>query len=304
MEEGEEFVGRLLAHLDPEYLILLMKNEIFVGGGVGETVADEERLTDWDHSFDNIFMIKFRNPKRSRLIGTFLDMLYRLDHPLYLGIMEGVKNELATELEELAYRFRSGRLADLGFPSREEALEAYAPLDPDRYRCPEPKAPLRGIEGIVSFLPQEESFLQRALSRGGEETFVEFTYLVNSVLVAEGGDSADPANLRTVLERVHGFLTIGLESLSGNHDDKAAEMVRTVPLKDLFRVGLGVVRKLRSPGAGAPAGSERESVLRGVNSTIPTFWQGLDPQPRESYRPFRSMADVRSIRNFLEGTEH
>ena len=75
------------------------------------------------------YFISFRNPKHARLIGTFLDFVYRHDHNLYIQLMEEVRLEVESEVEELAYNFRSGRLADLGFPERDEALGSLVPAD-------------------------------------------------------------------------------------------------------------------------------------------------------------------------------
>ena len=82
---------------------------------LGELLPDDERTADWDHSFDNLYFISFKNPKNSRLIGTFLDVVFRGDRHLYQSLMEGVKNEVESELEEEAFAFRTGRMADLGF---------------------------------------------------------------------------------------------------------------------------------------------------------------------------------------------
>ena len=130
LEAGETRVAEQLPHLDLETLIIIFVREITVGGGAGELLADEERTADWDHSFDNLYFITFRNPKHARLIGSFIEVIYRHDTFLYTRLMEEAKYELESEMEELAYSFRTGRLADLGFPEREEALAIYARLDP------------------------------------------------------------------------------------------------------------------------------------------------------------------------------
>ncbi|HWI41220.1 MAG TPA: DUF6178 family protein [Verrucomicrobiae bacterium] len=293
---GDDTVEELLPHLDPELLMLILKRQIMVGGGIGELVAEEERLADWDHSFDNMFMIKFRNPKTSRVVGSFLDMVYRLDHPLYVVLMEGVKGELEGELEELAFRFRCGRLADEGFPLPEEALEVYSPIDPQAF-VPAKAKELPGGEGRMALLPAAgEEGLSAALAEGGEGTEAELGALLNSVLVAEHADLADPEALRRVLERVYGYLAIGVEHVAGLTGTDWAGVVRTQSLRDLFRLALGLTRRLRR--LAPPQGEAGERVAGGLAHPVPLYWEGLDSS-FDRYREFRTLEDLRRVERFL-----
>ena len=63
LEGSEENFLELLPHLDFNLLSLFLGREILVTGGIGDINTDEERLTDWDHTFDDVFLIKFKNPK-------------------------------------------------------------------------------------------------------------------------------------------------------------------------------------------------------------------------------------------------
>jgi hypothetical protein len=59
-----------------------------------------------------------------------IDALYREDKNLARRLLVGTRGDLDAELEETAYRWRSGRMADLGFVEFYEALEVYRELDP------------------------------------------------------------------------------------------------------------------------------------------------------------------------------
>jgi hypothetical protein len=130
MEGGEPRVHELLNHLDFEFLQLFLSRELVVVGGVGDMSDDEERFADYDLTLDGVFMLSFKNPKHSQVIGTFLSMLIKLDNPLYTALMEGIKGDVDLELEEQCQRFRTGRLEDLGFPPLDEALSIYARVNP------------------------------------------------------------------------------------------------------------------------------------------------------------------------------
>jgi len=107
-----------------------MGRELIIAGGIGDLNTDEERLTYWDHTFDDVFLIKFRTPEHSQIIGSFLELICRLDNPLYTALMESVSAGIDIESEEECYRLKSGRLADLGFPPHDEALEIYSRINP------------------------------------------------------------------------------------------------------------------------------------------------------------------------------
>jgi hypothetical protein len=56
-------------------------------------------------------------------------------------VLVGTRGELDAELEEHAYTWRSGRMADLGFSDYYAALEVYRELDPSSVRVGGPEAP-------------------------------------------------------------------------------------------------------------------------------------------------------------------
>jgi hypothetical protein len=303
LHAGEETVVEQLPHLDLELLLLILFKEITVGGGVGELLPDDERTADWDHSFDNLYFISFKNPKNSRLIGTFLDLLFRVDRDLYQSLMEGVKNEVESELEEEAFAFRTGRLADLGFPSREEAIYIYARIDPGSFvPSGEQKMLLPGGVGTLPATLQNDTLLARALGRiGSEELIQELNYLINSALVVDETSFSDSEAMQAIMQRVSGYLTIALEFLCGDDDEQAAGILERESFKRLFQLGHGVVRGL-SKKAGAIAGGvyATDRVLEGLRAGHPRFYRGLEEGNIDGYREFSCMEDVKTIEEFLE----
>jgi hypothetical protein len=304
VEGGEDFFRELLPELDLELLLLIIEKEISVGGGLGELASDEERLADWDHTFDNIYFITFLNKKHARLIGSFIEMVFRVDHSLYLGLMEGVRNELASELEESALRFRAGRLADQGFPALDDALTIYARLDPATFVPGSDKAPLSTpATGSLPILPAgADSLLQRVLAQAhSEELRQELNYLVNSALVAEGAVFADVEAMQTVLQRVYGCLTIALEFLGGTDEAQALEIVRGEYLKRLFQLGWSILAGLKGKAERIASDDYASGkALAGLRAKHPRFYRALDPDGIDDYREFRNMEDVRKMGELLE----
>lgn len=309
MEAGEERVMEQLSRLDFELLLLICKKELAVGGGIGDQLSDEERITEWDHTFDDIFYITFRDREHEQLMGRFLDVIFRNDHALYLGLMEGVKNEIESELEELAYRFRSGRLADLGFPELEEALSIFNYLDPETFIPGGDKQsfPVDAETHLPVPLPQGDSLFRRALAlAGSERVYEEFNFLVNAAMVAEQASFADRETMETVLGRVCGWLNIALEHLSYGDVEKAARILNGEYLKRLFQLGYSILFRIRKRAlrlAPETANHATNRALLGFRRKNPRFYRGLDPDHIDGYREFKDMNDVRAADAFIRRLE-
>jgi hypothetical protein len=63
-----------------------------------------------------------------------IDALYRENRDFARRLLVGTRAEVDTELEDLAHRWRPGRMADLGFADFYEALEVYSEIDPASVR--------------------------------------------------------------------------------------------------------------------------------------------------------------------------
>lgn len=300
---GEQRVHQLLKHLDFEFLQLFLGRELIVGGGIGDHEDDEKRFDDYDHSFDGVFMLKFKNPKHSQLIGTFLSMMIQLDNPLYTALMEGIKGDVDLELEEECLRFRAGRLEDLGFPPLDEALSIYARVNPATFELHRDKvlSPAGEVASLVPLSAQDDNLLFRALSLVDSPVIVqELNYLVNSALVAEGGGFKEPEAAAAILDRVCGYLNIALEMLSGGDLQQAAKVLEGERLKRLFQLGYSIVLELKfSAQQSKTADYASGKLLAGLNSKRPRYYRGLDPDGIDGYREFRDTADVKRVAELL-----
>lgn len=309
LETGEQRIVELIPHLELEFLVLSLMKQIIVGGGVGDMTAESEKEQEWDHSFDDNYMIRFTNPADSALIGRFLDIIYRNFNPLYLTLMESVRTETIGEIEELSYRFRSARLADWGFPELEDALSIYGYLDPESYTPSEDKiASSDNLEGrdMLPLPIREGTLLKKALSASGSERpLLELNYLINNAIVAEGVPLTERDDMGIVLRRVYGYLNIALEYLCGNDETKAGAVLEKEHLKTLFQLGRGMIVPLRKTAeelhvSTTDATYAVNKVLRGLKTVHPEFYRGLDPDTIDGYREFNSMDDIRLMAAFLE----
>ena len=303
MEGGEARVHELVNRLDFEFLQLLLSRELVVGGGIGDHTNDEERFDDYDHTFDGVFMLSFKNPKHSQLIGSFLAMLVKLDNPLYTALMEGIKGDVDLELEEECQRFRTGRLEDLGFPPLDEALSIYARVNPATFELYGDKVlrPAGEGGGLMPTVVQDESLLFRALALAEAETLMqELNYLVNSALVAEGGAFEEPEAMAGILQRVCGYLNIALEKLTAGDVPRAASILSGEPLKRLFQLGYSMVLELKFVAQATQTTDYASGkMLAGLKAKRPRYYRGLDPDGIDGYREFRDLSDVTRAADLL-----
>ena len=303
MEGGEARIHELLNYLDFEFLQLFLSRELTVGGGIGDHTNDEERFADYDHTFDGVFMLSFKNAKHSQLIGSFLSMLVKLDNPLYTALMEGLKGDVDLELEEQCQRFRTGRLEYLGFQPLDEALSIYARLSHEGFALRGDKVLCPAGEGgsLLPALAEDDTLLTRALAAADSQTLLqELNYLVNSALVAEGGAFEEPEAMLGVLKRVCGYLNIALEKLSGNDLQEAAQLLLAEELKRLFQLGYSLVLELKFVAQRTQTVDYASGkFLAGLKAKRPRFYRGLDADGIDGYREFKDLADVRRAASLL-----
>jgi hypothetical protein len=303
LQGGEEHFLELLPHLDFNLLSLFLGRELIVAGGIGDLNTDEERQTDWDHTFDDVFLIKFKNPKHAQIIGSFLELVCRFDNPLYTALMESVSGEIDIESEEECYHLKSGRLADLGFPPHDEALEIYSRINPDTFIPSHTKVLVQTAKGTTLPAPflTGKTFLERVIFLMDSELFrMELNYLVNTALVADQAHLTDTEQMKSIVERVYGYLNIALEYLSLGDETKGVEILGGEHLKSLFQLGFSIVLKLKfKADALTDTVYATEKALSGLRSARPLYYRGLDSDAIDGYREFRDMQDVKSMSDFL-----
>jgi hypothetical protein len=158
-------------------------------------------------------------------------------------LMEAVRWELPTELEESALRFRWARLSDLGFPDPEAAAGLYAAM-----RLPVAPPPSPSVE-LVRSAGRRPDFVQAALDGldavEAENAQEELRGVFNAALVADGADPGDLEAFRASAERARDTLGVGLEFLTGGDPRRSPAVVRETPFRTVFQVGFTLGLRLR-----------------------------------------------------------
>ena len=200
----------------------------------------------------------------ARLTMALLDDLYRADLGLARHTLLAARSEPTAELEEQSYRWRSGRLADLGYVDFYDALALFAPLTVEQYAA-EPTAPATPLEVDAAPLPVVvaeallgKSFLARAWDRAVTEAPAAherlqhaLVTLVNTVLAAARVRPGDSSALGAAATYATATLSLGLESVSRGDLARAAALLPDASLNRLHRVGFTATARLAKVGASA-----------------------------------------------------
>jgi hypothetical protein len=309
---------RKLAGIDRELLHAMLRTDLVIHD-LGEDPDPEFDSDRFARMPDGKFAVEFlpEGAEYAALRG-ILDDLYSAD-PFQAGrLLSSLRWDLPSELEETALRWRTARLADLGFPGQEEALSWFA-------RPPAAPAAPAGTPGrppgffLASFA--SGSLLDQGLAALPPEALPEveaqLLAAASAVLVADQIDPADAAAVREAFGAARALLELGLEArlrAAGAALDgpAAAGELEAVPVKRLFQEGFGRVLALRwraerifaAGGAGsrqrphldAPLGE----TLAALVSRRPRHFPGLDA-PREEWGT--AAAGAHAPRAFLSSAE-
>lgn len=317
----EERAVEAFRNLDQELLITLLQRYLKVykpDAPIEEVELDRDDLFTLDHHY--YIRVKFKQAEE--LIERFLDLLFRWDQALYRDLLEGVIWEVPGEVEELARRWRQGRLSDKGFPEWEEAMEIYSFVNPelvdidkgikDSYGPDEEMKRWQEVGSNFYLLPLPKgSFLKEVLEEASRQGLDwirgEIVLLCNKAMVAENVDPSNLEAVRELLLRVYDYLNLGLSFLSKGDPKEALRAVRKLYLKEIFQLGYSLTVRLRhklertlreSPWfeGKKPRLSWLDPPLRefadGLLRKKPMLFEGVVEPRGVNYRPFRTLEEI------------
>lgn len=268
-EAGDETLLRAARSMDPELLSLYVREHAQV---VLKPAGDE----DWQppegaQTLEGQFYLSALSDGDDLApLLQLIHVLFQKDYWLYFRIMQSVEEELPTETEEWALRWRNGRLEDLGFPSWDRSMRIYGHLRPDRLDDIPPAAAPVPVEAWslpvwITELPAtwdaRHGIFAAVAGLDAEERasfFYAFVSLANMVAVADRRDLGDAETLPITIEKAARLTSLGLEHLSERHGLRPEETLRRVSLERLFRVGVNL-----SPDDESPGFSDEEDEGRG-----------------------------------------
>jgi hypothetical protein len=200
--------------------------------------------------------------RRDEMLHLLLRRISAFDHPRYQGLLLESVSLVPSEIEEELFRLRNVRLAEKGFLPFHEAVGVYQPLRPDDLaargkkdiRPPSPEDPRFPVPQFAATFLEGDNLFVRAL-KGIHAAHViqqlqgELAGLCNQVISADQAIIRNRDQLKSVVSKVSGYLSIGLERMtesSGDtRDPMASSHLQRHLLADIFRTGFGSALRLK-----------------------------------------------------------
>ncbi len=266
--------------------------------------------------------------QREEFIIKMLEKIAEHDHEKYQQILFESSSVLRAEMEEEFYRLRNVRLAEKSFLPFHEAAGIYSPLKPEALVSRE-KISKRKDE-YASLMPvplypyemlKEDNLFAISLKRivTGEvlqNLQVEFAALCNQIIAADQKNIKSRDELKEVVRKACGYLSIGLERLL-KADQKAdaghtAAMIEQYHIAHIFRTGFGSALELKESAKkwvqnawfakfGLPLsfwGEEWMGVLGGLLLKKPLYFDNY--KTGRIYREFATLSELTESRKVLE----
>jgi len=241
---------------------------------VRESEQDPSDFGDGFFTDDDTFYVRFvdypvatpeeetSKTRRNETLGQLLRRLSIHDHPGYQGLLLEAVSVVPGETEEELFRLRNVRLAEKGFLPFHEAVGVYQPLRPEdikagrekTLRPPSPDGSLLPVPQFTTTFLDGDNLLVRAL-KGVREAYVvqqlqvELASLCNQVISADLVVVRGRNQLKPVISKVSGYLSIGLErmteKIAGGRETNASALLKRYLLEDIFRIGFAKALQLK-----------------------------------------------------------
>jgi len=327
-EATEDRIADWLRVADFDFLVAVMQKFVRVVKRPDEVELME--AYDWlpPYTLDELYFVEFKQEKLEFYFRRIIEIIRDMDENYYYQLMEALIWELPSQVEEMAYRWRRGRLADQGIPDYFEALDVYAPVIKGRLRRIDPHyLPGETAEteevppGFLPALyyPGAERFSE-ALSRITDPHQLdrlkrELAWITNKVLMVDHVNLDEISQMEDSLRKVLGYLNIGVEYLAGPDPEAGRKILETYFLEDVFRLAhtliVGLRRKAREissqegldPRVLRHLDEPYASYLRGVTVKEANRIKLFVPEKvgtAEEYRWFREISEVRRVARILE----
>jgi hypothetical protein len=322
-ELDDEAFMRHIAELDLSFLVTFFAAHLnihlldnpddeFEIDGITTVMADNRRLIQYTCGHEH-----------SRLINALLVRLSHGDLAFFQNLLDAIYWEAGAPTEEAAYEERVSRMDTHGFPDYYAAIEILTTVDVERFvpqrkvaSSPLSQAPGAAVSGSQYLVKYEhpDSLLRRALAGsfpGREELAVEIMGLANMATVAAAAPFFELDNVRRLVARTDGYISIGLERIGGDDAEKARELLTTLRVIDLHKIGRSLVMEQAKrarrllPRIAADRKSINQLLLDGREGDLVAGLLRAEPTRREGGEDllWTSLEQVNAARETLDAVE-
>jgi len=266
---------------------------------------------------------------RDKFLENLMRSLAAYDLITYHNVLLESSSVIPAESEEEDYRLRNVRLAEKGFLPFDEAIGIYQPLKPQDIHKHGRKHALVG-SGLDLHLPvpvyaagmlQGRNLFTDALQTIDAEGALlqiqaEFAGLANQIIAADQKNVSNRDELRNVVKKACGYISIGLERLTGTDKtldaNQSAALIQKYMLSHIFQAGYTLALELkwkaekwRSKSWFAKNGlplsfwdEEWLGMLGGLLIKKPLFYDNYKTTS-SIYREFSSIEDIKDTEKVL-----
>ncbi|PIR20732.1 MAG: hypothetical protein COV45_04035 [Deltaproteobacteria bacterium CG11_big_fil_rev_8_21_14_0_20_47_16] len=246
--------------LDFDFAVLLLQSLVAMARRQdnNQDIMDDHEwpgeLPPW--TLDGQYYFQGKTEEYDQLARALIKPLGALDAGFVHHLCEVAMDALPTEQVEAAFEVRERRLAEEGFPPYEEAIAIYQPLsisdiqhlpkrNPSRLQGNQkdviPRYPLITCDRAGLFITEVMAGIQDG--RFLQEFSIELASLANKVMIADQR-AMEPKELRESVTKVVAMINLALEAIGNNDVEKARVALQTYWARDLFKVGVSLMRKL------------------------------------------------------------
>ncbi len=322
---GEEKVIELFEHAEPELVTIMMSklltlipNEegVSVSQGLASIMPDE------------FFTILSSIPQETENIRLLLRIIRQWNRDRFYELLFDIYGKSGTEAEEEAFRWRNSRLEAKGLLEFEEAIEVYAyigegeaedladaALSAEREAHKDEEAEVAPVYPVALVEPGT-LFYRTLVSIDDLPTQnrlrSEIAFSANRLLVADAERIGDINDMKASLNRLFSLSNVGLLFLSGGDTQRAEELIRSMPVKELFQIGFSravdlgsLARRIKSrwwPKCFRLLGAREDETLTAALKRIPQYYAPPDDQ-RPGLRDFITYDEIVKARRILEKIE-
>ena len=203
-------------------------------------------------------------------LSRFLTKLAQFDFIQYQKVLLETIYVLPAEVEEEAFRLRTVRLAEKGLLPFSEAVGIYQPMTPEEMEKKRFQLSRRGKRSadamlyrmrsplLPSEMADDDNMFSRSLKSGSIQDILpmaeaELAALCNQLISADRKAVRNKEQLRDVVKKACGYLSIGMEHIVENipgvskpiTPEQMASVIERYPLSWIFRAGYGCALRLK-----------------------------------------------------------
>ncbi|MCF6179693.1 MAG: DUF6178 family protein, partial [Geopsychrobacter sp.] len=314
LEAGGTKASKTIIEMEPELVDLILKK--FIRGVAGPEAYDDDDADSNANRLEGLYDIDYCDEVAAKIVGGLLEMVHFADEKAWIQLLELVRSELDSVLEEEVYQSRNNRLLDYGFMSPAEAKSLYSRVDPDNLSLATDKqfeVESNGLQSPMALLrmAQPGGILAEVLSAGiNHQQATELCLLANRKMAADLVDLSREESVTTALSQLYAGLNLGLEHLSQNDVERAEKLFHDSYLLQIFQVGHSLIKKLADRGttlltstAGHFLDGPYCRFISSLNQNPPEFFRGIrigDPQQAEEISTLKQLSAIESILNQIE----